>query len=95
MNLVLNADKYTKSGNITINCSMTSETQKVFIYIAITDQGCGICEEDQKQLFKPFKRLENGRFLNPKGIGLGLNLCKNIIEQLKGKIWLENSVLKD
>ena len=44
----------------------------------------------------PFSRLSKGKVLNPTGVGLGLISCRNILDQLGGKIWIESSiVLKD
>ena len=61
------------------------------LIVFIEDDGIGISKEDKKKLFKPFSRLKNGEYLNPNGHGLGLSNCKDIIEMLNGKIWIESS----
>ena len=68
-------------------------TQADFKYLRIDvkDSGIGITEEDQKKLFVPFTLLENSRKLNPNGSGLGLSICKSVLEKLDSKIWVAES----
>lgn len=56
---------------------------------SVSDNGPGISPEDQKTLFQPIRQLE----LKPsfESVGVGLPVCKRIIEQMKGKIWVESS----
>jgi signal transduction histidine kinase len=42
-------------------------------------------------LFQPFYIIESSRSLNPNGIGLGLNICKQVVEKSGGKIWIDKS----
>ena len=64
---------------------MMEETKEV-LQVYIEDTGIGIREEDQRNLFKLFSRLREGTRLDKNGIGLGLNICKNIVGQFGGKI---------
>ena len=50
MNLLSNAIKFTEEGVVSINVSNDDQ----FLYVAVTDSGPGICEENQKKLFKLF-----------------------------------------
>lgn len=59
--------------------------------ITVEDSGCGIKEEDVKALFKLFGRPNQNQKENKHGIGLGLSICKNIVERLKGTIGVESS----
>ena len=51
-----------------------------FLKVAVQDNGYGISKEDQKKLFKLFGTIKNNKNLNKKGIGLGLAICKRIIQ---------------
>lgn len=56
------------------------------IEISVVDTGIGIKQKDQKKLFKLFGFLDSSKELNPKGIGLGLNISKKIAIQFGGDI---------
>lgn len=89
INLINNAIKFTHNGGtITINAMV--EPDKVTFTIA--DTGIGISDENIKQLFNEFYRIENEINQNVKGTGLGLALCKKIIEAHGGRIWVESKI---
>ena len=48
----------------------------------VVDQGIGISEEAQKKLFKPVTKLQHGKSLNPNGAGIGLSICKSILQKM-------------
>ncbi len=81
-NLVHNAIKFTEKGGITIATSKYDHT----IRISVSDTGCGIKKEDMPRLFKEFEQLERKKG----STGLGLSICKKIVEQHKGEIWAES-----
>lgn len=87
VNLLGNAVKFTpENGVITIYVEKKGD----FIQIAIHDTGMGIKSEDIPKLFLPFKQLESDHDTKKQGTGLGLALCKKIIELHGGKIWIES-----
>ena len=82
-NLISNAVKYSPSGgNITI--SLAFRDGKIIGQVA--DQGIGIPQEDQKNLFTEFFRAKNAKMTGIPGTGLGLAIVKRIIEGLEGEI---------
>jgi len=56
------------------------------VFITVTDDGDGISPEDQKKLFKLFGKIEKTHHLNKKGCGLGLTVCKKIMQKMRGDI---------
>ena len=54
--------------------------------VYVKDDGEGISEEDKPKLFKLFGKLKQKKGVNEKGIGLGLNICKQICEVFEGSI---------
>ncbi len=87
--LVENAIKYRSDAAPIINISIKTFPQKY--KVIVTDNGIGIAEEDQEQVFKVFKRLES---MEPHATGIGLANCKRIVENHKGKIELTSSLGK-
>lgn len=85
-NLIDNAIKYTKSGSVTVDISGTTDTVK----IAITDSGIGIAREDIPHLFQKFYRINNSDTREIGGTGLGLYLCRRLVESMNGRIWVES-----
>ena len=79
-NLINNALKFTKS-SIVFGYSVNGELINCFV----KDDGIGISEANQKEIFKQFKQVENTHLLTG-GTGLGLTICKGIVEKLGGKI---------
>lgn len=61
-----------------------------FIEISVADTGIGIKEEDMQRLFRPFEQLESHLTKRYAGTGLGLNLCKKLVEMHGGSIWAES-----
>jgi hypothetical protein len=64
--------------------------QKDFIQFSIKDQGIGLNTEDQIRVFEPFYQVEGSLSRNYGGTGLGLTICRGIIEAQKGKIWVDS-----
>ncbi|MCU4163326.1 sensor histidine kinase [Carboxylicivirga caseinilyticus] len=85
-NLINNAIKYTYKGKIQIGFEL-SQTEITFF---VEDTGVGIKQDLHKNLFKKFKQIEIERLNRSGGSGLGLSICKEMIELLNGKIWLES-----
>lgn len=87
-NLLDNALKYTQKGTITVGAS-TNDSR---ITIRVSDTGMGIAEEDIPHLFQKFYRTDNSATREIGGTGLGLYICKQIIEAMGGKIWVESTL---
>lgn len=89
-NLVGNAMKYSPMGTeIVINYSAPGGKD---VAIFVKDQGMGIAEDDQQQIFERFYRVESSQAGSIAGFGIGLYLCREIIELHKGVISLESSL---
>jgi signal transduction histidine kinase len=87
-NLVGNAVKYTPdNGKIDVRVKMNGD----MLRIEIQDNGYGISEEGQKNLFKEFYRVRSAKTAHIQGTGLGLSLVKAVIEAHNGKIWVESA----
>lgn len=90
INLVGNATKFTHQGGITVKAVQ----EDTMVVISIADTGSGIAKEDLERLFKKFSQV-GGNYARPAGgTGLGLYISKQIVEGLKGKIWLESELNK-
>lgn len=85
INLVSNAIAYTQVGG-EINVSMELKNKEVITHIK--DNGEGIAQEAQKYLFTKFYRVAGKLAQGSKGTGLGLYICKSIVEIHGGKIWV-------
>ena len=81
-NVLINSIKFTKQGNITVDIKRGDN----YIFVRIKDSGPGIAQDILPRLFDKFI---TG---SPSGTGLGLYICKNIIEAHGGSIWAENNV---
>jgi len=88
-NIIDNAVKYSKNQTKPILIEAQEKHEK--IYITITDFGIGIPENDQNHIFEPFYRVDKSRNSETGGYGLGLNLCKNIIDVHGGEIFMEST----
>ncbi|MGR8934353.1 MAG: ATP-binding protein [Gammaproteobacteria bacterium] len=88
INLISNAVKFTDQGSVT--CSVTVEDGA--LRVGVRDSGCGIKPEDQPLVFEKFKQVGDTLTDKPKGTGLGLPICKEIIEHHGGRLWLESEL---
>jgi signal transduction histidine kinase len=86
-NLVSNAIKYSPAGG-EIRVGGWSDGANATIYVA--DQGIGIPAEEQGKLFQRFYRVDSSLRRSTQGAGLGLFLCKSIVEAHGGRIWLRS-----
>jgi signal transduction histidine kinase len=89
-NLFDNACKYTDAGRVTIG--LTGNNQVVQIYVR--DTGGGIPADDIPHLFQKFYRVDNSATRTIGGTGLGLFICRKIIELYQGRIWVESQLGK-
>ncbi len=89
-NLFDNAVKYTDQGKITLG--LTGDQQVVQLYVK--DTGVGIPEEDISHLFQKFYRVDNSATRTIGGTGLGLYICRKIVEMYQGRIWVESTMGK-
>lgn len=86
-NIIGNAVKYTEAGSVTI----TSRHADGRIYVSVTDTGIGIPDTNMNHIFDKSVRLENAS-QKAEGLGYGLYLVRQLVERMKGKIYVEWSV---
>lgn len=92
-NLVSNALKFTQEGSVEVRVGLAEQTDsKLLLKFEVCDTGSGISPHDQKKLFKEFSQLENGVNSQYKGSGLGLSICKELVELLGGEIGVESQI---
>ena len=87
-NLVNNAIKYTESGKVTVAVNFEHDTST--LRIDVIDTGVGITPEEQKKIFKSFMRLEESKNRSIEGMGLGLNISKQLMALMHGRIEFES-----
>ncbi len=88
-NLVSNAVKYSPPGS-TITATIRSDPAQRTCSFAVQDQGPGIPDSERDKLFKDFSRLSNQPTAGEKSTGLGLAICRKIVEAHYGSITAEN-----
>lgn len=88
INLLINATKFTYEGTITLTLEVDNEHQEAIF--AVEDTGCGIPKEKQPTIFERFEKLHEG----VQGAGLGLSICRLIVEQVGGRIWIDPEYTK-
>ncbi len=86
INLLSNAVKFTDKGDITIRAKSSGD----FVLISVSDKGMGISKDNLNKVFEKFKQVGDTLTDKPKGTGLGLPICKQIVEHYGGKIWAES-----
>ncbi len=90
-NLVSNAIKFTQQGSVVTRVMLEqSIAHLVTLRVSITDTGIGIEEEQQKELFHAFNQTSPNIARRFGGTGLGLVICKKLVEQMHGTIELES-----
>jgi signal transduction histidine kinase len=88
-NLLNNAIKYSPEGGTIAVRGRGEEKQ---LLILVSDQGMGIPSEDQERVFERFYRVENEITRSVRGAGLGLPVCRGIVEAHGGRIWVESTL---
>jgi len=87
LNLVDNACKYSPAGGeVKISCQIDAGQ----VIVSVKDEGEGIALQDQGRLFTRFERVGQGNFSTAQGSGLGLVVCKRLVEAHGGHIWVES-----
>jgi signal transduction histidine kinase len=85
-----NAIKYSQPDSAPIQIS--AKTDESYVVVRIRDFGIGIPEEDLAHIFEPFYRVDKSRTKDTGGYGLGLSLCKTIMEAHGGKIEVHSTL---
>ena len=85
-NLLVNATKFTPEGG---TITLRAKEQNGSVIVEVQDTGYGISEEEQRRLFRPYHR-QVGEREHLSGLGLGLALCKNLVQLHGGRIWVKS-----
>jgi PAS domain S-box-containing protein len=85
-NLLVNATKFTPEGG---TITLRAKEQNGSLVVEVQDTGYGISDEEQRRLFRPYHR-QIGEREHLSGLGLGLALCKNLVQLHGGRIWVKS-----
>ena len=93
INLTGNAIKFTKAGEIGIKVVVVEETvEEVSLEFSVRDTGIGLSEAHVARLFSPFVQAESDTARKFGGTGLGLTICKRLVEMMGGTVWVESTL---
>jgi len=86
-----NALKFTESGEIVVKVrSIETQADVVELEVMVKDTGVGMTPDQQSRLFKAFSQADGSTTRKYGGTGLGLTICKHLIELMNGRIWVES-----
>ncbi len=90
-NLISNAYKFTSIGEIHVEAVKTAQSgNKVELFFMVVDSGIGITKANQEKLFKSFSQVDASISRKYGGTGLGLNICKQLVEMMNGNIYVQS-----
>ena len=90
-NFVNNAVKFTEKGEIRLEIEQVERTgEKVQLKFSVRDTGLGMTKEQSAKLFEPFTQADMSTTRKHGGTGLGLTICRRLVELMGGRIWLES-----
>ena len=90
-NLISNAVKFTDVGHVLIRTHIAEETRQHYtIVFSISDTGVGIAEQDQTTLFQAFHQVDSMPNRRHGGSGLGLVICKKLVDHMQGQITIQS-----
>ena len=92
INLISNAVKFTPTGTITCSAGLTADDDRPLLIVSVADTGMGIAPEDQARIFEQFSQAGDTLTDTPRGTGLGLPICREIVEGHGGRLWVESEV---
>jgi signal transduction histidine kinase/CheY-like chemotaxis protein/HPt (histidine-containing phosphotransfer) domain-containing protein len=93
INLANNAVKFTESGNIVISTELVEESKnRVILHFSVKDTGIGLTQEQISNLFQAFAQADTSTTRKYGGTGLGLTICKNLIDMMEGEIKVESEL---
>lgn len=90
LNLLKNALKFTHSGTVEFGCSDIIQDEIPMLKFHVTDSGIGIPLDKQELIFEVFRQVDESQTRIYGGTGLGLTICKRLINLLGGEIWVES-----
>ncbi|EZH72162.1 hypothetical protein ATO12_24835 [Aquimarina atlantica] len=94
-NLIGNAIKFTNGGEIHIQVSAVSQKNDLLtIKVEVIDSGVGIGKKDQEALFSRFSQFNEASILSGQGSGLGLSICKKLVDLMQGKLGVKSELGK-
>ena len=92
INLLGNAAKFTEKGEIGLRVKLSDETvssEAPILQITVKDTGIGISQDKQEHMFGRFTQADMSTTRKYGGSGLGLSICKALVEKMDGRIWIE------
>ena len=93
INLIGNAIKFTEKGEIVLNVEESEQGQTddaTTLHFSVRDTGIGVPVEKQETIFEAFSQVDGSMARKYGGTGLGLTICKRLVELMNGRIWLES-----
>lgn len=94
-NLLSNALKFTSVGKVTVEVLKTAQVNdKIELFFLVIDTGIGIAKADEDKLFQSFSQVDASISRKYGGTGLGLNICKQLVELMGGRIGVESEIGK-
>ena len=93
INLIGNAIKFTKTGEVVLRVELGSEeANEKTLHFVVSDTGIGIPPDKQEKIFKAFEQADSSSSKHYPGTGLGLAIASQLVEMMGGRIWIESEV---
>jgi len=91
-NLIDNALKFSpRGGEIAATIRERANGSKRFVVFSVADSGPGVADDHKERIFRKFHQVKHGKKISGQGVGLGLAICRSIVEAHQGRIWVEDN----
>jgi signal transduction histidine kinase/DNA-binding response OmpR family regulator/HPt (histidine-containing phosphotransfer) domain-containing protein len=93
LNLLTNAVKFTERGTVVVSCTLAEQTDATAtLLVKVKDTGCGIAPQQQALIFDAFCQADNSMSRTYGGTGLGLTICRQLVQLMGGKIGVQSDL---